>query len=127
MTDPATLVWTDERLEQLKKLWAEGLSITQIGLELGLSRNAVVGKVHRIGLPKRGSPIVRSDKPFEPKRRKMSPLAATAWDRNACSWPLGDPKSAEFKFCGDKVVPGKPYSGTRCAQAYTSMKERNAA
>ncbi len=74
MPDRVASVWNDERLEKLKKFWEQGLSITQIGIRLGVTRNAVVGKVHRMGLPKRQSPIVRSDKPFEPKRRKLSPL-----------------------------------------------------
>ena len=52
-------VWTDERLAELKKLWAEGLSISQIGEALGVSRNAIAGKAHRMGLPKRPSPITR--------------------------------------------------------------------
>jgi GcrA cell cycle regulator len=50
-------VWTDERLEEIKKLWAQGLSISQIGEALGVSRNAIAGKAHRMGLPKRPSPI----------------------------------------------------------------------
>ena len=46
--------WTDERVEKLKKLWAEGLSASQIAAQLGgVSRNAVIGKVHRLGLPGR--------------------------------------------------------------------------
>ena len=44
--------WTDERVEKLKRLWAEGLSASQIAGELGngITRNAVIGKVHRLGL-----------------------------------------------------------------------------
>jgi len=53
-------VWTDERLDELKKLWAEGVSISQIGEALGVSRNAIAGKAHRMGLPKRPSPISKS-------------------------------------------------------------------
>jgi GcrA cell cycle regulator len=47
--------WTDERVEQLKTLWADGLSCGQIAGELncGFSRNAVIGKVYRLGLPER--------------------------------------------------------------------------
>src|SRR3546814_7694261 len=63
MSDNLASVWTEDRLTDLTRLWTEGLSITQIGLALGVSRNAVVGKVHRMGLPKRQSPIVKSDKP----------------------------------------------------------------
>lgn len=45
--------WNDEKIELLKKLWAEGLSASAIELQLGKSRNAVIGKVHRLGLPGR--------------------------------------------------------------------------
>ena len=48
--------WTDERVETLKKLWADGLSASQIAAELGgITRNAVIGKVHRLGLSGRDS------------------------------------------------------------------------
>ena len=123
MTDEVVSVWNKERLGQLTKLWGQGLSITQIGLKLGVTRNAVVGKVHRMGLPKRQSPIVRSDKPFEPKRRKLSPLTFADWDRHKCCWPIGDPRSPDFKFCGDKVVEGRPYCEEHCNQAYTSSNK----
>ena len=58
-------VWNDDRLEELEKLWSEGLSISQIGEALGVSRNSIAGKAHRMGLPKRPSPISRRkvDKP----------------------------------------------------------------
>ena len=115
--------WTEERLEQLTKLWSQGLSITQIGLKLGVTRNAVVGKVHRMGLPKRQSPIVRSGKPFESKRRKVLPLTFANWDRSKCSWPIGDPKSQDFKFCADKIVVGRPYCSVHCSQAYTTSNK----
>ena len=49
--------WTDDRVEELKKLWAEGLSASQIARQLGgVTRNAVIGKVHRLGLSGRGQP-----------------------------------------------------------------------
>ena len=55
MTD-AGATWTDERVETLKKLWGEGLSASQIATEIGggITRNAVIGKVHRLGLSGRG-------------------------------------------------------------------------
>jgi GcrA cell cycle regulator len=56
--------WTDERIETLKKMWDSGLTATQIAEELGgVSRNAVIGKAHRLGLPARPSPV----KPNEAK------------------------------------------------------------
>src|SRR5262245_21598308 len=49
--------WTDERVELLRKLWQDGLSASQIAAELGgVTRNAVIGKVHRLGLSGRGQP-----------------------------------------------------------------------
>ena len=59
MTDTAN-AWTEERLQKLRELWDEGLSITQIGDALGVSRNAIAGKAHRMGLPKRPSPISKT-------------------------------------------------------------------
>ncbi len=129
MGDNSQSVWTDDRLEQLKALWGEGLSITQIGLKLGVSRNAVVGKVHRMGLPKRQSPIVRrsnpklDDRPIQ--RRRAVPLTLEQWDRNTCSWPIGDPKTDNFSFCGSTVEPGRPYCSQHCAVAYTSVREKD--
>ncbi len=51
--------WTDEVIERLKALWAEGLSTAEIGRRMGISKNAVVGKAHRLALPARPSPIRR--------------------------------------------------------------------
>ena len=58
--------WTDERVERLTRLWQEGLSASQVAAELGgITRNAVIGKVHRLGLSGRGQPaaVKRSRKP----------------------------------------------------------------
>ena len=63
--------WTDERVEQLKKLWAEGLSASQIAAQLGgVSRNAVIGKVHRLKLSARGRATAA------PTRQKKAATAA---------------------------------------------------
>jgi GcrA cell cycle regulator len=59
--------WTDERVEQLKKLWSDGLSASQIAAELGgITRNAVIGKVHRLGLSGRA----KSTSSTAPRQRK---------------------------------------------------------
>jgi GcrA cell cycle regulator len=124
-------VWTDERLEEIKKLWAQGLSISQIGEALGVSRNAIAGKAHRMGLPKRPSPI--SKKKVE--KQKVEPvdeeqdlplrleLRQLVWSRSKCCWPTGDPKKNGFVFCGDTVVPGKPYCLPHCKEAYTTSRD----
>ena len=51
--------WTDEAIERLRALWAEGLSTAEIGRRMNISKNAVVGKAHRLNLPARPSPIRR--------------------------------------------------------------------
>ena len=52
--------WTQDRVDTLTKLWAEGLSASEIGRRMEVSKNAVIGKAHRLGLPSRPSPIKRS-------------------------------------------------------------------
>jgi GcrA cell cycle regulator len=66
--------WTEERIERLKKMWHDGATASQIADELGgVSRNAVIGKAHRLGLEQRPSPV----KPGEEKeQRKAAPAAA---------------------------------------------------
>ncbi len=65
--------WTDERVELLKKLWADGLSASQIAAELGgITRNAVIGKVHRLGLSGRAkSPSSTTPRPRKPRSSGM--------------------------------------------------------
>ncbi len=58
--------WTDKKIEKLKKLWEKGLSTAEIGKKLDFSKNAIVGKVHRLGLSNRGSPI-KTNKDKNPK------------------------------------------------------------
>ncbi|MDV3455473.1 GcrA family cell cycle regulator [Sphingomonas sp. HF-S4] len=65
--------WTEERIDTLKKMWDSGLTATQIAEELGgVSRNAVIGKAHRLGLQSRPSPV----KPNEPKAAAAAEPAA---------------------------------------------------
>ena len=67
--------WTDERIERLKKMWADGANASQIADELGgVSRNAVIGKAHRLGLEQRPSPV----KPGEEKEAKKAAPVASA-------------------------------------------------
>ena len=126
--------WTEERLAQLRKLWDEGLSISQIGDALGVSRNAIAGKAHRMGLPKRPSPISKTaketKKPAKPKPAAEPEnlplrleLRKLKWSRSKCCWPSGDPKLSGFTFGGDAVVPGKPYCLKHCEEAYTTSRD----
>ena len=126
-------VWDEKQLRKLKKLWDEGLPITKIGLELGVSRNAIAGKAHRLGLPKRNSPISKSGDPR--KNQDVSNLETSKelplkillreveWSRNRCCWPIGDPKLPGFSFCGTSIMPGRPYCEEHSSLAYTTTRE----
>ena len=73
--------WTEERVEQLKKLWSDGLSASQIAGELGnVTRNAVIGKVHRLGLSGRAkNPGSAAPRPRKPTTRTPAhPMAGSA-------------------------------------------------
>jgi len=162
--------WTPERTNALIALWDEGHSTAEIGRRLGVTKNSVVGKVHRLRLPKRGSPIhsgsghsARSEGPVSIHRAPIAPRpAASAAARPApahsgvairtqpvipkavyepmptnviklsaltsdmCSWPIGDPGTAGFRFCGRSAVTGKPYCPEHCSIAYVKVsKDRN--
>ena len=70
--------WTDERIDQLKAMWERGLTASQIADELGgVSRNAVIGKAHRLGLQSRPSPVKANEVPKKaaPPLRKPVPEA----------------------------------------------------
>jgi GcrA cell cycle regulator len=161
--------WTDERVELLRKLWLEGLSASQIANELanGISRNAVIGKVHRLGLAGRAkAPIAASARPrIKPARpavpRPTAPLirgnTALAFKPQPmpmaepepepvedvvipiservtimelrepmCRWPLGDPTTAEFRFCGTRksTTATGPYCAYHSRLAYQPLNER---
>ena len=126
-------VWNEDKLNKLKILWDKGLPITKIGLELGVSRNAIAGKAHRLGLPKRNSPISKSGDPRKNENKaniqtdKELPLKLllrdVEWSRNRCCWPLGDPKLPGFSFCGTSIIPGRPYCEEHSKLAYTSTRE----
>ena len=74
------LQWTDDRVELLKKLWNDGLSASQIANELGqVTRNAVIGKVHRLGLSGRAkAPASTAPRARKPTRAAPSAQSAAA-------------------------------------------------
>ena len=76
--------WTDERVETLKKLWGDGLSASQIAAELGgITRNAVIGKVHRLGLSGRAkSPTSAAPRPRKPRSQHMLRVSRPAMRGN---------------------------------------------
>lgn len=129
--------WTDEKVTQLARLWGEGYSASAIGKAIGVSKNAVIGKAHRMHLTARPSPIKRSERPRAvirpvpppkpvvqaPPRPAPRPVSKKA-DGPACLWPIGDPGQVGFHFCGEPSVAGKPYCETHCEVAYIT-KPRN--
>ena len=111
-------VWTQERVDQLGQLWRQGLSTAEIGRRLGLTKNAVVGKAHRLSLEPRPSPLKT------PPRRRIVVTKHEA-SGPTCSWPIGHPGEKGFHFCSEKPMAGKPYCTAHAALAYIRPKERN--
>ena len=138
--------WTEERVEQLKTLWTDGLSASQIARALGgVTRNAVIGKVHRLGLAGRAGPA-RAERPrhsashksvarmaaSEPEIVEQEPVklddgnfatVLTINDR-MCRWPIGDPAENEFHFCGRNPKSGSPYCEAHARKAYQPQTVR---
>jgi GcrA cell cycle regulator len=164
--------WTDERVELLRQLWLDGRSASQISAELGLgiTRNAVIGKVHRLGLSGRA----KSTSPAAPRVRQRpaptprAPMASrpsgggghavrgntalafsidTAIEARPqfhedvvvpmslrvtivelkeamCRWPLGDPTTPEFRYCGIQSTGTAPYCVHHGRMAYQPVQDR---
>jgi GcrA cell cycle regulator len=172
VTNEQTMSWTDERVEQLRQHWIEGKSASQIAILLGhgLTRNAVIGKVHRLGLAGRAKPTTSvAPRPRAPSSQQGVHRAAAP--RNAaiaprvvrgatalaiasrteieaepeafesvvlpmsirvtilelkeamCRWPLGDPSSPDFRYCGSTVASG-PYCAYHGRLAYQPAQDR---
>ena len=157
------MTWTDERVEILKRRWAEGLSASQIAAELGgITRNAVIGKVHRLGLSGRAkSPSSAAPRPRKPRAHSQmlrvsrptvrgNTALAHAYEYDAepepelidniiplgqrrsllelteetCRWPIGDPGSADFFFCGGQTLTSLPYCAYHSRVAYQPPNAR---
>ncbi|MEM9580956.1 MAG: GcrA family cell cycle regulator [Pseudomonadota bacterium] len=185
--------WTDERVETLKKMWGEGQSASQIAKELGgVTRNAVIGKVHRLGLSNRQAAgaaktdakakaakpapkakaapkapetksaapeTVMETKPAVPPRsparraiipagqplppqpsaneispealakvneveKKAKKISLMELTERTCKWPVGDPATEDFWFCGLPVKAGKPYCEAHVGVAFQPMSAR---
>ena len=119
--------WTPEKIERLERLWAEGWTTARIGEDLGVGKNAVVGKAHRLGLPKRPSPIQRRNEEAEPRkpappRKRVRGVSIYDLGPGMCRWPFGDPGDDDFHFCGKKAAPGRPYCLEHCQVAYLNGK-----
>ena len=136
--------WTDERIAQLKKCWDKGLSASQIATELGegVTRNAVIGKAHRLGLKSRPSPVktdAKKAKAPAAKKAAPKPKAAAKTDSSKvkhitllelneriCKWPIGHPGEEDFHFCGESSEAGHPYCAKHCGEAYQAQAPRRA-
>ena len=176
--------WTDERVEVLKKMWGEGQSASIIAKALGgVTRNAVIGKVHRLGLSNRATstsskssaksktsskakptiqtgpsrtvnkgesvritpPAVRKiipagqPLPPQPSANEISPealakvsevektakkISLMELTEKTCKWPVGDPATDDFWFCGLSVQTGKPYCEAHVSVAFQPMSSR---
>lgn len=166
-------MWTEERVELLKKLWSDGLSASQIAGRLGsVTRNAVIGKVHRLGLS--GRATTSRIRPMRPRNR-LTPGQPPGLNRMhfrahgntalktilapfehadvalavlpavvvreleippaqrvnllelkecSCRWPIGDPQSEEFYFCGRQKKGELPYCEHHAAVAYQPLQRR---
>lgn len=122
------MAWTPENIKLLKKLWQKGKSAVEIGKELGISKNAVIGKVHRLELDARPSPIKKTTvsnavTPPEEVIDPNKPVTLLDLRINSCRWPIGELKDEDFHFCGKECQTGKPYCAEHCKIAYTSLKE----
>lgn len=117
------MAWTEERVKLLKKLWQNGTSTVEIGRALGISKNAVVGKVHRLELAARPSPLKTEEKKLPKRPLNTGRVTLMDLKLTSCRWPIGDPKDPDFHFCGEQSVTGKPYCQEHCKIAYTSLKE----
>ena len=181
------MAWTDERIKQLRQLWSEGQSASKIAEQLGgVTRNAVIGKIHRLGLSNRSEnsekkiitkkrgrpPKVKNTDNFQKqtddsKNKKFSQINSDKFDdlhvdglgndknilpeatlasiaeleenakklnlmeltERTCKWPIGDPATENFWFCGHPSEQGKPYCSTHVSIAFQPIslkRERKA-
>jgi GcrA cell cycle regulator len=96
--------WTDERIERLKKMWHDGATASQIADELGgVSRNAVIGKAHRLGLEQRPSPVKAGE---EKEARKAAPAASSAAAPKAAKPDVAKPAPAAAAPAAVESIPG---------------------
>ena len=161
----ASVGWTPAILNKMKTLLEKGMSTAEIGKKIGMSKNAVVGKLNRLGWNSKSvanankkapakKEIVVKVKPAKKEPAKKAPVPVvkakksepapkvsekgTGSKKNLvahqhmiqhavelamlrsdqCRWPIGNPDSEKFHFCGAKVFPGKPYCYEHCRTAY---------
>ena len=101
--------WTDERIATLKKMWEGGSTASQIADELGgVSRNAVIGKAHRLGLKARPSPVKPNDEKPEPKKAAPAPAAKPTVAKRPAAVPAPRPAEPEPRPSIHADTPSQP-------------------
>ena len=137
--------WNNQKVEDLKKLWNEGVATSQIGQQLGFTKNAVIGKAFRLGLERRqnsrkksahsqsvssvtiyretstpGHSQIAPKKEVTRRREKFSFKKSIVGTGNfkSCQWPIGDPLEEGFHYCGGQNIPTKPYCIEHYKKAY---------
>jgi len=140
------MAWTDEKTTELKKLWAEGHTASQISTMLGngISRNAVIGKSHRLNLqgraqsrmissPKVNNKTFDNSEKSEKRTRRPRGLRAIVIEQDfepenpiplekltdkVCRWPIGHPDEKDFYFCGRSSMESRVYCKLHVMHAY---------
>ena len=137
--------WNQQKVDDLKKLWNEGVATSRIGEQLGFTKNAVIGKAFRLGLERRqnsrkktaqsqsvssvtmyretsvtGNSQITPKREVTRKREKFSfkkSIVGTG-SFKSCQWPIGDPLEEGFHYCGGQNIPTKPYCIEHYKKAY---------
>jgi len=143
--------WTTERVELLKSRFAAGLSCREIACDIGVSRNAVIGKLSRLGLTRgefnadaRPAKKQRGSKSIPRLQYQMlravyedgEPVLSAAvvsehrcslleLSKQRCRWPISTPGADDFCFCGNTPLEGAPYCAGHTRLAYrTGSRQR---
>lgn len=129
--------WTKSRIKTVTRMWLDGDSARRIGKHLGVSANAVIGKLHRLGVKRRPSASTRAVGPARAKRPPVAAVAPAApivrrlpeppavvtpktlldLDPIDCRWPVGD---YPYRFCAAPKIDGGAYCGHHRAMAFES-------
>ena len=137
--------WNQQKVDDLKKLWNEGVATSRIGEQLGFTKNAVIGKAFRLGLERRQNSRkktaqsqsvssvtiyretnVSGNSQISPKREVTRRREKFSFKKSivgtgsfkSCQWPIGDPLEEGFHYCGGQNIPTKPYCIEHYKKAY---------